>query len=322
MYLYGPDVSNNQGPIDWDTACAATFVDEDGTTQPYVSFGVCKLSEGINFFDQYVVQNINALRRLKRGRRVYHYGLPSENAPEDEAGYVMRCLDRIGGLQEGEAYELDMEDPAFWGDAGEWSNRHLNRLVQLGITRPKIYTYPSYVPERSIDETGLAAFDLWWADYDGDEGPFRGPWTSCELWQMNASTAIPGIGKRIDFNRFRGTIADFMKHGEGTTMSAATNPDPVTGFWIHEAFVPAYDFAAWGRPIGPAAEYTDGYVRQLFERLAMETSGKGQPKPSSLGAALVNMAAKNIPDWPSVHPLLPPDATAVAHPLGQPGAVQ
>lgn len=293
-FLYGPDTSNWQGDPNWDTAIGSGMVD----------FAIVKCGEGVNFTDANFGRNFRELRRLDVPRWAYHYALPSRNAPEDEADFTMRKLDAVGGLGAGENAALDMEDPDFWGDAGPWSLRYLKRLEGHGVVGPKIYTYPSYVPERSLNEPELAKYGLWWADYDGDEGPFRGPWDSCELWQMNASTTIPGIGGNIDYNRFRGTVADFLALGQPGLVAPPINPDPVTGVWIHEYFMPVWSLATFGHPLAGAALYSDGYIRQLFENGVWRSNGRGNPTEDATGQALTYMTGGKLPDWPDVHPLV------------------
>lgn len=219
--LVGPDVSNHQGQIDWDRA----------TRSGLVQFAILKASEGVNFVDRWFARNWAETKRLKVPRGAYHYALPSENTPEAEARFFVKCLDAAGGLEPGDSVWLDMEDPDYpvGADAGLWSVRFLEALEKLIGFPPGIYTYPSYVPERSMNEQALARFPLWYADYDGNEGPIRGPWKSIALWQYTASKPIPGMGLLIDHNIFHGTADDFRalgKPGAGTGVGEVKEPQP------------------------------------------------------------------------------------------------
>lgn len=195
--LQGPDISNHQGRIDWDKAVASGLVD----------FAIAKASEGVRFVDAWFGRNWAEMARLGLPRGAYHYALPSENSPVDEARFFVRCLDAAGGLRPGDMVWLDMEDPDYpvGDDAGTWSLVFLVELGRLIGFTPGIYTYPSYVTERKMTNPALARFPLWYADYDGTEGPVRGPWDKPALWQYTAEKVIPGMGIRIDHNIFHGT---------------------------------------------------------------------------------------------------------------------
>lgn len=297
MPLFGPDVSNHQGQVDWDRAVASGMVD----------FAIVKASEGVNFVDRWFARNWAELKRLGKPRGAYHYALPSENTPEAEAAHFVRIV-RAQGTQPGDLLALDMEDPDFpvGADAGPWSIRFCEAVrSQLGIT-PLLYTYPSYVPERSLNESGLADYPLWYASYDAPPtAPYPGrvpkPWQIVSLWQYNHNIPVPGIGAMIDMNRFEGTLTAFKNLG-GLLEQPPSLRDEVTGFWVAEPFATIYRLPIHGRPLGPAAMYDDKVLRQLFENCVLESNGRGEPRVGGLGQALAHMTGRNIPDWPNVHP--------------------
>lgn len=180
---------------------------------------------------------------------------------------------------------------------------------------PGIYTYPSYVPERSMDEPGLARFSLWYASYDGDASrPYAGrvpqPWQRVTIWQYTAFRSVPGLGANIDCNRFEGSADDFRALGWGGATPAAIQaalhlPDPVTGHTVDRLFVGLYSLAQHGHPLTGSAMYSDGVIRQLFENCVLE---KPSRKEAQVGTGLGQVVMANIgpsgyPDWPDVHPL-------------------
>lgn len=97
---------------------------------------------------------------------------------------------------------------------------------------------------------------------------------------------------------------------EGETMSRPVTLDPVTGVYIHPDLQDTYVFEKHGHALLPACGYSDGKVRQLFERACLESGGRpGEDPTASLGAALLHMTGggdqgNRYPDWPGVHPLV------------------
>ena len=206
MDITGPDISNHQGQVDWDKAVASGLV----------QFAIAKASEGVRFVDAWFPRNWAEMKRKGLPRGAYHYALPSENSPKDEAAFFWQRVVAAGGVEPGDMLWLDQEDPDFpvGADAGTWSLLFLQELERLCGFTPGIYTYPSYVTERKLTHPGLARFPLWYADYDGTEGPVRGPWGPPDLWQYTSEKVIPGIGSRIDHNIFHGTVADLRALGK------------------------------------------------------------------------------------------------------------
>lgn len=297
MAIFGPDVSNHQGEIDWDRAHASG----------HVEFAIAKASEGTHFTDAWFARNWRELDRLGIPRGAYHYALPHRNGPEAEAAHFLRVV-KAQGLKPGDLLALDMEDPDLpvGADAGPWSIRFCEVVQAETGSRPLIYTYPSYVPERSLNEPGLAGYPLWYASYDGDhQQPYAGrvprPWAVVSLWQWDHAQPIPGIGARIDMNRFEGS-ADELRALGGQVNLPPSGLDEVTGYWVAEPFLGVYSLAAHGRPLGPAAMYDDGWLRQVFERVCLGTNGRGEPTIEGLGQALIHMSGERIADWPGVHP--------------------
>lgn len=219
--LVGPDVSNHQRQIDWDQAVASGQVD----------FAIAKASEGTNFIDTWFDRNWREMKRKGIPRAAYHYALPSENSAKDEAAFFWHRVTLAGGCEPGDMLWLDMEDPDFpvGADAGTWSLHFLQELERLCGFTPGIYTYPSYVTERKLTHPELAKYPLWYADYDGNEGPQRGPWATISLWQYTASKAIPGIGIEIDHNIFHGSVEKLRALGKPGADTGGDVKEPAAG---------------------------------------------------------------------------------------------
>jgi GH25 family lysozyme M1 (1,4-beta-N-acetylmuramidase) len=309
MAIFGPDISNHQGLVNWEAARASGLVD----------FAIIKASEGLTFRDAWLARNVTELRRLGIPFGTYHYALPYKNDPVSEARAYAAAIAPLG-VQAGESTWLDMEDPDLpvGHEAGAWSVAFCAELARIfgGQEEPGIYTYPSYVPERSMDEPGLARFNLWYASYDGDPSqPYAGrvprPWQQVTIWQYTAFKAVPGLGANIDCNRFEGDVAAFRALGWGgaTTediQDAINQPDPVTGHTVDPLFAGIYSLAQHGHPLAGSAMYTDGVIRQLFENVILE---KPSRKEAQVGTGLgqvvkAGLGPNGYPDWPDVHPLV------------------
>lgn len=242
----------------------------------------------------------------------YHYGYEADVPGVGPVVEARRFFD-IADILPGEPLALDIEEPKAWEGVPEWCYRFLTELERLCGFAPLLYSYKSYIIERLLHlDPRLARFALWYAYYPetaqpGAFPPAPAPWQAIELWQWSAFETIPGIGPNVDENVYAKTADDWRALGGLHASPPAprfANPDPLTGFWVHEYFVHMYDLAGHGHPLRPAALYDDGFVRQLFERCVLESNGRGEPTVGGLGQALAFMAADRYPEWPTVKPLV------------------
>jgi GH25 family lysozyme M1 (1,4-beta-N-acetylmuramidase) len=202
--LTGIDISNHQGGS----------VDFDAVKASGVAYVICKASEGVDYRDKWVDRNAAELRRVGLPKGYYHYALPSKNRASDEAAWFLRALRSIG-LDAGDSVHLDIEDPAFWGDASAWCLEWLIS-VEAGVGFvPCLYTYPSYVDERRLTDARLARYPLWWASYRTPPLPAPAPWTAWAINQYASDGRVPGVAGHCDMNRLpTDDVADFTKLGK------------------------------------------------------------------------------------------------------------
>jgi hypothetical protein len=116
------------------------------------------------------------------------------------------------------------------------------------------------------------------------------------------SSSCPGpLMKQVVFPYRAGTLV-----WEGD-MSKGPIVDPVTGHTVHTDLVDSYNFNTWGRPLLPAVLYSDGKIRQLFERGVYAV---GDPDSlETLGHAFLYATGSGdqgnvYPAWPGVVPLV------------------
>lgn len=298
--MRGIDVSSWQHVRDWGAVLRAGY-----------AFAIVKCTGGLYYKNPSYEAQIAGARAAGLLVGHYHYAYEGEATGNPEAE-ARRFFDQADILP-GEPLALDIEEPKAWEGVLDFALRFLAELERLCGFPPVLYSYPSYLIERGLTDPRLARYPLWYASYPQTAQPGTypatpRPWREIAIWQWSAFATVPGIGPNVDDNITRLDAAGFRALGGAVALPPAprfANPDPATGVWVHEYFAHMYDLARHGRPLLPAALYSDGQVRQLFERVALEGNGRGEPTIGGLGQALVNMAGGKHPDWPDVHPLLP-----------------
>jgi hypothetical protein len=104
--------------------------------------------------------------------------------------------------------------------------------------------------------------------------------------------------------------AGTLNYEGDTLVSAPPIVDPVTGHTVHPGLADSYDFATWGRPLLPAVLYSDGKIRQLYERGVYAVGSPGHPDTlETLGHAFLYATGGGdqgtvFPSWPGVVPLV------------------
>jgi lysozyme len=203
MTLNGVDVSNNNGGIDWDAVSASG-----------VQFAICKATQGTTFRDGFFADNMAEMKRLGLVRGAYHFARPSENSAEDEADFFVSVVQAT--LEPGDLVALDMEDEnvPVGNDVGPWTLTWLRRVENALGYKPLVYTFPNYVPTRSLDEAELADYPLWWASYDVPPRDAPAPWGERAILQFTATGRVPGISGNVDLDSFDGTREDLLALGK------------------------------------------------------------------------------------------------------------
>lgn len=200
--IAGIDLSNNNPVANFAAIRAAGY-----------EFCIHKASEGVGFRDRYLEPRWREMKAAGVARGCYHFARPSQTSARAEADYFLGIVTPL--LEPGDSVWLDQEDERFHGNASPWSLEWLERVEQaLGFT-PGIYTYPSYIPERQLNDFKLARYPLWWASYANPMRPTPLPWSKTAVWQYTSDGTVPGTTGRIDLNWFLGdSVADFLALGK------------------------------------------------------------------------------------------------------------
>jgi lysozyme len=185
--LYGVDVSDWQGSIDWPAVAS------------WARFGVCKATEGTGNVQTTFEANRRGMAAAGMGPvGLYHFARPENNAPLTQAVHFCDVVRQLG---RDEFVVLDVET----GDVGYWPEfiDAWCREVARRLGGP-IVVYMSESPAKSMPAE-CAAWPLWVAGYVNNaqnewEDWRVGPWATPAIWQYSSSGNVPGVDGRCDVN--------------------------------------------------------------------------------------------------------------------------
>jgi lysozyme len=223
-YPLGIDVSNNQGGIDWARVASAG-----------VQFAIAKVSEGAHFRDGYFAENWQAMKAHGILRGAYHYALPSQYGPVQEARYFVDAIGLLGQtLEQGDLLALDLEDPAASGDLSGWTLTFLQEVERLAGFKPLVYTSPGYVQAHGLaNQPEIGDYGLWCASWGVPTPPQApAPWDLVAIHQyaVGGPGSIPGVAGECDLNRYNGPIDTLPLYGKpGTVEPIPTQKQYVVG---------------------------------------------------------------------------------------------
>lgn len=197
------DVSNVNGPIDWEKVARA------GIRGAFV-----KATEGVTFDDPLFAGNRAAA--AKNGVHVggYHFARPDHNTAVDEARHFAK---RLGALRPGELrpvldYEVSTHTPSV--TQVEWIrgfNHEIRRIVGVW---PIFYSYPSLMTMLHLSKP--VGNGLWLASYGSNDGQEHGfvvpaPWRRLVLHQFTSRGRIPGVPGYVDLSE-TASLASLLAH--------------------------------------------------------------------------------------------------------------
>jgi len=211
--LYGIDVSNWQGSVDWSAVRGSGHV-----------FAFTKATEGVTFVDRTLNANrqgMAATGMVLRG--LYHFAHPDRNSPADEAAHFLAT---VGPLAVGEVPVLDLEVEGGPG-AGPWAAEWMNIVEQATGHTPILYSYAPYLNDTPT--SNLTRFPLWVAAWGRNDGgvPAIGPrtdrWDHWTFWQFTSNASVPGVSGATDKSMFVGTASGLAALGR--PVGPAASPD-------------------------------------------------------------------------------------------------
>jgi lysozyme len=211
----GIDVSHHNNELKWQNLRAAGY-----------EFAFIKSSEGETLGDERFDENREAAHANNILCGPYHFFRPKTAGQ----GQINNFLRAVGSMRAGELPPvLDLEVPADWKGVkrdelmAEWHSivpedrikrvlQWLNAVEQrLGI-RPIIYASPSFVNNTLNNDSRLAPYILWIANYNVDAPTIPAPWTKAAFWQHSEHGKIPTVGDTdFDLNVFYGSLDDLKR---------------------------------------------------------------------------------------------------------------
>ena len=186
--LFGIDVSEYQGDIDWETLFDKNKVD----------FVFVRATAGDDTEDKYFRANWRQLKRHSVPRGAYHYYRPNENSTEQANLYI-----RTVKLESGDFVPvLDIEKYSKVQSLASLKNGLLNWLSiveeHYGVV-PMIYTYSNYYEKVLFDDKRFWRYPIWIANYSNSDVSDKLP-SGWSFWQISENGRLSGIDENVDID--------------------------------------------------------------------------------------------------------------------------
>lgn len=245
-FVTGFDISRWQGTNDFVAAARAGH-----------EFVFIKASEGIGYTDPKFKVNWKLADEAGLLRGAYHFARVSrrgvdDSAPDDEkraailkdAGEEAAWFAEVmGTLDSGDlnpVLDIEWDKRAKGIKAWEvlaWCKEFLERLEELTGRLPIVYTGYSFWRYKLLKTRDLDRYPLWFVEYTDDPEPTKPIELKDEhgnvawrweptFWQWSRTLAVPGIGDRVDGNRFFGTMTDLRRLAGYRAPEPVPDPEP------------------------------------------------------------------------------------------------
>ena len=206
--VYGIDVSNWQGNVDWEEVAS------DGYTFAWV-----KATEGMTYMDPMFFNNMENGINANIVMGAYHFARPDNNSPQEDAANFLSVAENYignGFLPP----VLDLENPYSGGQAillteiftsqelTAWVSEWMESVEsQSGVT-PYIYINGNYA---NYLDPSLITYGLWFAQPDESTNPPSniGSWEDWGFKQYSWWGSINGLVGDVDLNIFNGSLGEF-----------------------------------------------------------------------------------------------------------------
>lgn len=190
--VYGFDVSEYQGKVDWEktTAIEETFP---------LGFVFIRATAGKNRVDATFKENWKEAKKHKLIRGAYHYYRPNENSIAQAENFIKNVKLRKGDLPP----VLDIEKLPKEQSIDSLKiglKRWLKKVEKHYNVRPIIYSGESYYNDFLKEE--FEGYTFWIANYNFFEETIKDEWT---FWQFTEKATVPGIDGTVDVNIYNGT---------------------------------------------------------------------------------------------------------------------
>ena len=199
-YIYGIDVSEYQGVINWKSVSKIN----DGHQ---INFVIVRSTAGKNKRDRFFTSNFREAKKYNFIRGAYHYFRPNENSLEQANNYIKNVKLASGDLPP----ILDIEKISSVQSLKRLKTGIKNWLEIIedhyGI-KPIIYTGANYFNDHLKDE--FTNYIIWIANYNKVEDPLRNQ--NWSFWQFSDNGTVIGIKGPVDLDLFKGNLVEFKKY--------------------------------------------------------------------------------------------------------------
>lgn len=190
--VHGIDVSHYQSHIDWDRVAAQE-----------VDFVFIKATEGASLADTLFCRNWESIRQTPMKRGAYHFFRPTVRAADQVRNFAEVVNLMAGDLPP--VLDVEVLDGVAPAILLEGVKTWLLRIEEAYGIRPIIYTNQKFYHRFLAGH--FPAYPLWIARYHSVPPMLRNgeEWV---FWQYGNRGQLPGIDGPVDFNVFRGRLAD------------------------------------------------------------------------------------------------------------------
>ncbi|WP_092627600.1 GH25 family lysozyme [Actinopolyspora mzabensis] len=203
---HGIDVSNHNGPIQWNKVAAS------GEHYAFVL-----ATDGGNFTNPMFDQQFNGAKNAGMLAGAYHFGRPTGSA----VGQADRLLNTVGSTDDGKTLPpvLDLEvSPNGGGCYGKtsgqlhsWTQSFLDRVKSKTGQDAIVYASPSFWSSCMAGSQAFSENPLWLASYGVPQPSVFGGWDAYSFWQYTNKGSVPGITGPVDRNLFQGSGSDLLE---------------------------------------------------------------------------------------------------------------
>jgi lysozyme len=215
--LFGIDVSNYQGSINWATVKA------NGPT--YYAFA--KATEGTYYQDGYYNANMNNGKAAGVQMGAYHFARPDTTCPSSQVNYhwnfaggkIIADGKSLMPMVDFETYNGAYCEASYTAWFNDWSIDIKAKTTHF--LHPVLY---SSAGSGMCYVSSACTLSAWVANYNGQNLYTGGPWSCCTscnyvapgtgngwtYWQVSSTGQIGGISGNVDFDAFPSTLANLV----------------------------------------------------------------------------------------------------------------
>ncbi|MFC4263202.1 glycoside hydrolase family 25 protein [Ferruginibacter yonginensis] len=197
--IHGIDVSRHQNRISWDDV-KAMKVNNIG-----ISFAFMKATEGTDFVDEQLNNNMRNAKEVGITRGAYHFFTGSKSGKAQAIHFLEHVSLKKGDLPP--VLDVEQANGASVTDVQQRVADWLSIIEKVYKVKPIIYSnvdfYKTYLAGR------FDSYPLWVAHYFVKDKPrIDRNWV---FWQHNENGLVNGIRSKVDFNVFNGDSTAFSQ---------------------------------------------------------------------------------------------------------------